>query len=59
MTGDMIDTFRKSTQAVNQEFNVKLKLRKVLVTESHAQGVDMSIKNAQGIFRLRHFAAQC
>ena len=54
MIGDVINTFTKTTPAVNQDFSKKAKVRQVPVTMSHTRKIDISI-----IFRPRHFAAQC
>ena len=43
MIGEVIDTFRNTTPAVNQKFVRKLKLRHVPIIWSHTGKIDMSI----------------
>ena len=51
----MIDTFRNTTQSVNQKFVPKVQLRPVPVTVSNSRKFDPSIMN----FTVRHFAVEC
>ena len=52
--GDVIDTFRTTTAAVNQKFITKNQ-RQVVATGSNTQNLICQ----SYLFRLHHFAAQC
>ena len=43
MTGDVIDTFRITTQAVNQTLSIKVDIRQVPATVSQTQTLNMSM----------------
>ena len=43
MIGDVIDTFRTITPALNQKFVQRVQLKQLSATVSHAQKVDVSI----------------